>query len=113
MPKPTWEESIKNKLIYLTNFDYSGAFWKSLDGSETMNILAMRGPEGTKNVAQLWVIRKIKYATPVVNQFPSYMVKLCLTANNCNNLRLMLKKWGNFGKDWDLISLELVLNFLT
>ena len=51
MPKLTWEESVKNKPTYLASFDWSRAFWKPLNGSETMNILAMRGPGGTKGVA--------------------------------------------------------------
>lgn len=114
MPKPTWEENIRTKSIYLTNFDWSRAFWKPLNGLETMNILAMRGPGGTKGVAQLWVIGKIEYATLVVNQFLSYTIKLCLTGDDCNNLRLiMLKKWGNLGKDWDPASLKSVVNFST
>lgn len=78
-----------------------------------MNILAIRGLGSTKGIAQLWSIGKIKYATLVVNQFPSYTVKLCLPANDCNNLYLMLKKWGNLSKDWDPASLELVVNFST
>lgn len=113
LSKPTWEKSVRTKPIYLTNFDWSRAFRKPLDGSETMNILAMRGPGGTKDVAQLWVIGKIEYATLVVTLFPSYTIKLCLTGDDCNNLRLMLKKWGNLGKDWDPASLKSVVNFST
>ena len=113
LPKPTWEESVKTKLTYLANLDWSKAFWNPLNGSETMNILAMKVPGDTKGVAQLWVIGKIEYTTLVINQFPSYTVKLCLTSDDWNNLRLMLRKWGNLGKDWDLASLESVLNFST
>lgn len=47
-----------------------------------MNVLAWKTPRGVKGVAQLLVIGKIEYATLVVNQFPSYIVKLCLTADN-------------------------------
>ena len=64
-------------------------------------------------MAQLWVIGKIEYATLVVNQFLSYIVKLCLTGDNRQNLCLMLKKWGNLGKDWDLVNIKSVINFLT
>ena len=113
LPKSTWEESVRTKPTYLANFNWSRAFWNPLNGLETMNILALRGPGGTKGVAQLWVIGKIKYATLVVNQFQSHTVKVCLTGDNRNNLRLMLKKLGNLGKDWDPASLELVVNFLT
>lgn len=78
-----------------------------------MNILAMKKPGGTKGVAQLWIIGKIEYATLVVHQFPSYTVKLCLAGDDWNNLRLMLKKLGNLGKDWDPASIGSVLNFST
>ncbi len=47
-----------------------------------MNILAWKTPGGAKEVAQLWVIGKVEYATLVVNQFPSYTIKLCLTSDN-------------------------------
>ena len=39
------------------------------------------------------------------------MVKLYLIGNNCNNLRLMLKKWESFNKDWDLIQFKSMVNF--
>ncbi len=64
-------------------------------------------------MAQLWVIGKIEYATLVVNQYPSYTVKLCLTEDDRQNLRLILKKWGNLGKDWDPTNIESVVNFST
>ncbi len=64
-------------------------------------------------MAQLWVLRKVEYATLVVNQFPSYTIKLCLTGDDQQNLCLMFKKWGNLGKDWNLASIESVVNFST
>ncbi len=78
-----------------------------------MNILAWKTPGGAKGVAQLWVIGKVEYATLVVNQFPSYTIKLCLTGDDLQNLCLMLKKWGNLGKDWNPASIESVVNFST
>ncbi len=78
-----------------------------------MNILAMKRPNRSKGVAQLWVISKVEYAMLVVNQFPSYTVKLCLTSNDQNNLRLMLKKWGNLKKDWDPSTIKSIVNFST
>ncbi len=59
------------------------------------------------------MIGKVEYATLIVNQFPSYMIKLCLTSDNRQNLRLMFKKWGNLGKDWNPASIESVVNFST
>lgn len=38
------------------------------------------------------------------------MVKFCLTGNDYINLCSMLKNLGNFSKNQDLASLELVLN---
>lgn len=98
MPKPTWEDGIKAKTTYLANFDWSKSFWNPLHGSETMNILAMKVPEESKGVAQLWIVGKVEYATLVVNQFPSYTAKLCLTGDDRNNLRLMLKSGGTSGR---------------
>ena len=105
LPKPTWEESVKTKPTYLANFDWSKAFSNPLNRSETINILAMKGPGGTKDVAQLWVIGKIEYATLVINQFPSYIVKLCLTNNNQQlvlHIEKMGEPWQRFGsgKPW-------------
>lgn len=113
MAPPTWEDGMKLKPTYLANFDWSKAFWSPLNGSKTMNVLAMKGPGGTQGVAQLWVIGKLEYTTLVVNQYPSYTVKLCLTNNERTTFRMMLKKWGNLGKDWDSSSIESVVNFST
>lgn len=66
-----------------------------------------------KDVAQLWVIGKIKYSTLVVNQYLFYTVKFYLIDNNCNNLYLMLKQWENLRKDWDPTNLDLVIKFST
>ena len=59
------------------------------------------------------MIRIIEYATLIVNQFLSYTVKLCLTDNDRQSLRHILKKWENLRKDWNFSSIELVVNFLT
>ncbi len=64
-------------------------------------------------MVQLWVIGKVEYATLVVNQFPSYTIKLCLRSDDRQNLRLMLKKWGNLEKDWNPASIKSVVNFST
>ncbi len=57
------------------------------------------------------MIGKIEYATLVVNQFLSYTIKLCLTGNDQQNLCLMLKKWENLRKNWNLASIKSVVNF--
>lgn len=88
-------------------------FWNQLNGSETMNVLAMKGPGGTKEVAQLWVIGKLEYSTLVVNQFPSYTFILCLSNDDRATLHLMFKKWGNLGKDWDPSFIDAVINLST
>lgn len=72
MPLPTWEDGVKSKPTYLANFDWSKAFWNPLNGLETMNVVAMKGPGGTQEVAQLWVIGKLEYTTLVVNQYPTF-----------------------------------------
>lgn len=109
--RPKWKEGVKTKPTYLVNFDGSRSFWNLLNGLETMNILAWKTPRCAKRVGQLWVIRKIEYATLIVNQYPSYIVKLCLTADDQQNLRLILKKWESLRKDWNPVSIELVINF--
>lgn len=73
----------------------------------------MRRPGGTQVVAQVWVIGKLEYTTLVVNQYPTYTVKLCLTNDDRTTFRMILKKWGKLGKDWDLSSIESVINFST
>ena len=78
-----------------------------------MNILAMKFPGETKSIAQLWVIRKLGYTTLVVNQYPTFTVKLCLVNDNRNTLWIMLKKWNNLGKEWEPSNIELVISFLT
>lgn len=113
MLRPTWEDGVKSKTIYLANFDWSKAFWNPLNGSESMDILAMRRSGGIKDVAQLWVIGKIEHTTLVVKQYPCFTVELCSTGDDRDNLRLMLKKWGNLGQDLDPSNVESVVNFST
>ena len=76
-----------------------------------MNILAIKSPRWTKGVAQLWVIGKLEYTTLVVNQYPTFTVKLYLANDNHNILRMMLKKWGNLGKEWEPSNIESVISF--
>ena len=113
IPTPTWEDGVKSKPTYLANFEWSRSFWNPLNGSETMNILAMKSTGGTKGVAQLWVIGKLEYTSLVVNQYPTFTVKLCLANDDRNTLRMMLKKWGNLGKDWESSNIESVISFST
>ena len=54
---------------------------------------------------------KIEYAILVVNQFLSYTVKLCLTADDWQSLCFLLKKCGNLEKDWNPASIKSVVNF--
>lgn len=49
--------------------------------------------------------------TLVVNQYLSYTSKLCLTGNNQQGLRLVLKKWEKLKKDWNPANIELVVTF--
>lgn len=59
------------------------------------------------------MIGKLEYATLVVNQYPSYTVKLCLTNDDRATLCMMLRKWGNLGKDWDSSFIDTVVNLST
>lgn len=36
-----------------------------------------------------------------------------MTNNNWLTLQIMLKKWSNLGKDWELSNIELVIRFST
>ena len=54
MPAPAWIDAVKLNSTYLANFDWSKAFWNPLNGSETMNVLAMKSPGGALGEAQLW-----------------------------------------------------------
>lgn len=57
-------------------------------------------------------MEKIEYATLIINQNPSYIVKVYLTDDDQQNLHLKLKKCRNFGrKDWDPINIKSVINF--
>lgn len=78
-----------------------------------MNVLAIKGPKRARRVAQLWIIRKLEYATLVMNQYLSYIIKLCWTIDNCVILCTMLKKQGNLGKEYNLSAIEIVINILT
>ena len=80
---PTWEDAVRTKPTYFANFDWSKDFWNLFNGSETMNILAMKGTRGTKGIAQLWIIGKVEYTTLVIQQYPTFTVKLCLTNDDC------------------------------
>lgn len=57
-------------------------------------------------------MKKIEYVTLVINQYLSYTIKLCFTGNKWQSLCLILKKWGNLRKNWNLASIKLVVNIL-
>lgn len=73
----------------------------------------MKDPKATRGMTQLWVIGKLKYSTLIVNQYPSYTVKLCLSNDNRATLRMMWKKCEILGKNCDLSLIETVINMLT
>lgn len=80
------------KSTYLPNFDKSNSFWNPTNSSETINILEVNGLESTKGIAQLWIIRRIEYTMLVINQYPSFKVKLYLSNNDRTTLCLMHKQ---------------------
>lgn len=88
-------------------------FWNPCNRSGTMNVLAMKGLGGAREIVQLWMIGKLEYAILVVDQYSSYTIKLCLTTDNCATLCMILKKWGKLGKNWDFSFIETVVNILT
>lgn len=73
----------------------------------------MKFPKRTKDVAQLLVIRKLKYTILEVNQFPFFTVNLCLTNDDRTTLQFILKKQGNLGKDQEPSNIELIISFST
>lgn len=86
MPTPTWEDKVKSKPTYLANFEWLRSCWNLLNGSKTMNILAITSIGEIKNIAQMWVIGKLEYITLVFNQYPTFIIKFCLANDNCNTL---------------------------
>ena len=78
-----------------------------------MNVLAMKGPGGTRGIAQLWIIGKLAYITLAVNHYPTFIVEFCLTNDNRTTLCMMLKKWGNLGENWDPSRFGSVFNIST
>lgn len=58
-------------------------------------------------------MRKLKYAILLVNQYLLYTIKFCLTTNDYAILYIILKKWGNLGKNRNFVSVETVVNILT
>lgn len=49
----------------------------------------------------------------MISQYLTFIVKLCLTKDDCNILRMIFKIWGNLGKDWELSNIESVISFST
>lgn len=49
----------------------------------------------------------------MINQYPTFTVKLYLTNDNCTTLRIIFKKWGNLGKNWKPSYIESVISFST
>lgn len=107
-----WEDEVKIKPIDFANFGWSKAFQNPLNRSETMNILAIKRSERTKNIAQLWVIGKFMNTTLVIYQYLTFTIKLCLTNEDHITLEIMIRKWGKLIKDWDSSIIKLVINFL-
>lgn len=66
----------------------------------------------TQDMAQILVIRKLKYFTLIINQYLSYIIKLCLGNDNCATLFIILKKSKNLRKNQNFFFIKTIVHML-
>lgn len=75
-----------------------------------MHVLCSHGRDGSRGIAQIWVLGVIEFTALVISKFPMFTVKICITNNDRTRLKTGLKKNGNLGVTWSMISIEPVIS---
>ena len=66
LPPEKWIDTIQTTSTYLANFDWKGTFWKPTNGAQTMHVLGTQGQDGSRGVAQIWIVGQIEFASLVM-----------------------------------------------
>ncbi|MCJ1349758.1 hypothetical protein MMC31_007999 [Peltigera leucophlebia] len=110
LPAEKWIDAIQAFSNFLQNFDWSRTFWKATNGSQSMHVLCSQGRDGSRGIAQIWVLGVIEFTALVISKFPMFTVKICITNNDRTRLKTGLTKNGNLGDTWSMISIEPVIS---
>lgn len=100
LPEERWIDTVKATSNYLENFEWERSFWQPTNGSQTMHILSTQGKDGSRGVAQLWLVGQLEFATLVMKKTDYWMVKICITDIDRTKLKTGLKTTGKLGDAW-------------
>ncbi|MCJ1347333.1 hypothetical protein MMC31_005556, partial [Peltigera leucophlebia] len=106
LPNEKRIDSIQVSSNYLRNLDWSRTFWKPTNGSESMHVLCAQGRDGARVIAQIWVVGIIEFAALVMEKFPTFIIKICITNDDRARLKTGLGQNGNLGDNWSISAIE-------
>ena len=110
LPEETWIDSIKATSNYLANFDWERSFWQPTNSSQSMHVLSTQGRDGSRGVAQLWIVGQLEFAALEMRKTDYWMVRICISDTDRGKLRTSLKTTGILGDAWSTNSIEPVIS---
>ena len=97
LPEERWIDTIQATSNYLKNFEWERSFWQPTNSSQTMHVLSTQGKDGSRGVAQLWLVGQLEFATLVMKKTNYWMVRICITDIDRTKLKTGLKTTGILG----------------
>ncbi len=90
---------------YVSNFDWETSFWKPTTGSQTMHTLGVKGKDGSRAIAQLWLVGEILHASLVMMDRDYWAIRIQISTETRDKLRAGLKTHGILKGAWNPTSL--------
>lgn len=85
------------------------SFWQPTNASQSMHVLSTQGRDGSRGVAQLFVVGRLEFAT-LVKKTDYWMVRTCITDTDRARLKTGLKTIGILGDAWSTTNIEPVIS---
>lgn len=109
LPPKEGIDSINGLSNYLASFDWARSFWKPTNVAQSMHVLCKQGMEGSRGLAQLWIIGLIEYAALEMKPYRTFTVKVCIDNDDRSRLKTGLKRNGILRDNWSTNAIELVI----
>ncbi len=110
LPEETWIDTIKATSNYLANFDWERSFWQPTNTSQSMHVLFTQGRDGSRGVAQPWIVGQLEFAALEMRKTDYWMIRICISDTDRGKLRTSLKTTGILGDAWSTNSIEPVIS---
>lgn len=101
-----WINTIKANSNFLANFDWERSFWQPTNSFQSMYILSTQDRNKSHRVAQLWIVRQLKFAMLEMKKTEYRMIIICISDSDRSKLRISLKTTGILGDVWSTNSIE-------